>query len=88
MGIGCASTLVKTLAEVLNNHVPMEEALLPFTSNVADLLKLSQKGRLVQGKDADMVVLDQQHHITDVMARGRWHKRSGEMQILGTYETP
>ncbi|MDB9753824.1 beta-aspartyl-peptidase [Oceanospirillaceae bacterium] len=88
MGIGCASTLVKTLAEVLNNHVPMEEALLPFTSNVADLLKLSQKGRLVQGKDADMVVLDQQHNITDVMARGRWHKRSGEMQILGTYETP
>jgi beta-aspartyl-dipeptidase (metallo-type) len=55
---------------------------------VADLLKLSQKGRLVQGKDADMVVLDQQHNITDVMARGRWHKRSGEMQILGTYETP
>jgi beta-aspartyl-dipeptidase (metallo-type) len=64
----------------------MTEALAPFTSNVADLLKLSHKGRLQQGKDADMVVLDKQHTIRDVMARGRWHKRNGETQIFGTYE--
>ena len=65
----------------------MAEALAPFTSNVADLLKFSHKGRLQQGKDADMVVLDQHHNISDVMARGRWHKRHGQSQIFGTYET-
>jgi beta-aspartyl-dipeptidase (metallo-type) len=54
---------------------------------VADLLKFSHKGRLQQGKDADMVVLDQHHNISDVMARGRWHKRHGQSQIFGTYET-
>jgi len=86
MGVGCSSTLIKTLREILNNDVAMSDALAPFTSNVADLLKFSHKGRLQQGKDADMVVLNQHHEITDVMARGRWHKRNGQTQIFGTYE--
>ena len=92
IGVGRSSTLVETLREVLNHQVPhapqvsMAEALAPFTSNVADLLKLSHKGRLQQGKDADMVVLDKDYNICDVMARGRWHKRHGKTQIFGTYE--
>jgi len=92
IGVGRSSTLVETLREVLNHQAPhasqvsMTEALAPFTSNVADLLKLSHKGRLQQGNDADMVVLDKDHSIRDVMARGRWHKRHGKTQIFGTYE--
>lgn len=86
MGVGCASTLIETLADILKQQVPMAEALLPFTSNVADLLKFSHKGRLKQGHDADMVVLDQHQAISDVMALGRWHKRHGQSQIFGTYE--
>ena len=92
IGVGRSSTLVETLREVLNHQVPhapqvsMAEALAPFTSNVADLLKLSHKGRLQQGNDADMVVLDKDYNICDVMARGRWHKRHGKTQIFGTYE--
>jgi len=86
MGVGCSSTLSETLREILSHKVPMAQALAPFTTNVADLLKLSHKGRLQQGKDADMVVLDKHNNITDVMARGRWHKRHGQTQIFGTYE--
>jgi beta-aspartyl-dipeptidase (metallo-type) len=95
MGVGHSSTLIEALREILNHevshssqvpHASMTEALAPFTSNVADLLKLSHKGRLQQGKDADMVVLDKDHNICDVMARGRWHKRHGKTQIFGTYE--
>ena len=86
MGVGCSSTVSETLREILSHKVPMAQALAPFTTNVADLLKLSHKGRLQQGKDADMVVLDKHNNITDVMARGRWHKRHGQTQIFGTYE--
>jgi beta-aspartyl-dipeptidase (metallo-type) len=86
MGVGCASTLPETFQDILQAGVPMSEALAPFTANVADLLKFSHKGRLQEGNDADMVVLDEQHKITDVMALGRWHKRQGATQIYGTYE--
>ena len=86
MGIGCTTTLLETLQELIQQDIPIQQALPVFTSNVADLLKLSRKGRLQNGFDADLLVLDENHNITDVMARGRWHVRSGKTQILGSYE--
>jgi len=88
VGIGCPTTLVATLQELtLQCNVPLHQALPVFTSNVAELLKLPRKGHLQQGHDADMIVLDQKHNITDVMARGRWHVRSGKPRILGNFES-
>ena len=86
VGIGCPSTLIETLQELVQNNVSIHQALPVFTSNVADLLRLENKGRLHQGFDADMIVLDDGHNITDVMARGRWHVRNSSPQIMGKYE--
>ena len=64
----------------------METVLPPFTSNVADLFRLTDKGRIQVGADADLVVLDADNEITDVMAMGRWHVRQGRPIIQGTFE--
>ena len=83
---GRSSLLVETLQDLLAAGVPLETALPAFTSNVAELLRLHQKGRLAAGMDADLVVLDDQNGIRDVMARGAWHRQFGKQQLLGSFE--
>ena len=36
--------------------------------------------------DADLVVLDEDHRVLHVMARGRWHCRDGAPRLQGTFE--
>lgn len=86
LGVGTSSTLPETLQDIIAQEVTLDEVLPIFTSNVADLLRLSKKGRLEKGKDADLIILDENCQIRDVMARGQWHVREGEAKILGTYE--
>ena len=57
-----------------------------LTSNVAQLLRLTNKGQIAKGFDADLIVLDQHLQISDVMALGVWHKRQGKVIIKGTFE--
>ena len=86
IGTGTSSTLPETLKELVERDVAMQDALPAFTSNVADLLKLTNKGRLKKGKDADIVILNDKLEVCDVMARGRWHVKNGVAVIKGTYE--
>lgn len=85
-GIGLSDTLPETLAALVGMGVPLAEALAPFTSNVADLLKLRRKGRLGVHMDADLVVLDENLGVRHVMARGEWHVRNGQIARRGMYE--
>ncbi|NRB17835.1 MAG: beta-aspartyl-peptidase [Rhodobacteraceae bacterium] len=85
-GVGLSQTLPDTLAELVRAGVHLGEALAPLTSNVADLLKLRQKGRLAVGMDADILVLGKDLSVQDVMARGQWHVRDHKSVRLGTYE--
>jgi beta-aspartyl-dipeptidase (metallo-type) len=57
-----------------------------FTSNVANLLRLHQKGRIAVGTDADLVVLSDEHHVRDVLAGGRVVVRHGVPTVRGTFE--
>lgn len=86
IGVGVSQTLPDTLAELVRAGVPLAEALAPLTSNVADLLKLRQKGRLAIGMDADLLVLNGDLGIQDVMARGAWHVQDHQAVRLGAYE--
>lgn len=86
IGVGLSSTLPETLKDLVGRGVPIEKILPALTSNVADLLKLTGKGRLEKGKDADLVILDDKLDVRDVMARGRWHVNNGLALIKGTYE--
>jgi beta-aspartyl-dipeptidase (metallo-type) len=86
MEVGRPSTLLATIRSLLERGHALEKILPPFTSNVADLLRLSGKGRIESGANADLVVLDDRHAIRDVMARGVWHLRQGKVAIRGTFE--
>jgi len=86
MGIGDSQTLHDTLKQLLNEGIALDAILPSMTSNVADLLRLKAKGRLSAGQDADLLVLDDEHNIQHVMARGRWHVREYQPLIRGTYE--
>ncbi len=86
MEIGSPGAMAATLAALLGSGQPLERVLPAFTGNVARLLQLERKGRLIEGADADLVVLDRQGRVTDVMARGRWHVRAGQPVVRGTFE--
>jgi beta-aspartyl-dipeptidase (metallo-type) len=77
------SEMVDTV--VLENF-PLEKALKVVSSNVARILKLTNKGSLEIGKDADLVILDKDYRISDVIARGRLMTRNYERIKKGIYE--
>ncbi|MFN9089702.1 MAG: beta-aspartyl-peptidase [Gemmatimonadaceae bacterium] len=86
MGVGDAGSLLATVRTLVARGLPLEAVLPAFTSNAADLLRLPGKGRLTVGADADLVVLDDTLHVTEVMARGAWQVRRGAAVRRGTFE--
>lgn len=88
MEVGDPGALIACVRSLLAGGRTLEEVLPPFTANVADLLRLPGKGRLVVGASADLVVLDARGAVRDVMANGVWHLRGGEVARRGTFEIP
>ena len=86
MDVGRPSDMAGALQTLLARGVPLEDVLPIFTSNVAALLRLPRKGRIAVGADADLVVLDANHRIRDVFARGRPFVRDGEPVVTGMFE--
>jgi beta-aspartyl-dipeptidase (metallo-type) len=86
MDMGRPASLIETLAGLVECGQPLERVLAAFTSNPARLLRLSRKGHLGPGADADLVVLDERGGAAEVMARGRWHVRGGRVVVRGTFE--
>jgi beta-aspartyl-dipeptidase (metallo-type) len=86
MDIGSPASLAATLKRLLEKGVPLESALPAFTSNVARLLRLHDKGYIDVNGSADFVVLDDGHRISDVMVGGVWHVKDGKQEIAGTFE--
>jgi beta-aspartyl-dipeptidase (metallo-type) len=71
MAVGDPRTLFAELVDTLTREgVSLERALPSVTSNPARVLKLARKGRLAEGMDADVVLLDTAHHIRHVLSGG------------------
>jgi len=86
-GIGMVSTLIETFrAIVASGTLPLTEALRLFTSNPADILGLSGKGRIEEGLDADILILDGDLNVDKVFARGRLMVDEGRAVVKGTFE--
>lgn len=88
-GIGVAGfeSLLNTLQQLVSeHHLPLEEALLPLTRNVAEFLGFAHKGQLAPGCDADFLVLDEELNIREVWAKGRQMVRDNRAIVKGTFE--
>ena len=86
MDIGRPQSLAQTLADLLAAGLPLDSVLPAFTSNVADILRLHDRGRIRADASADLVVLDDSNRVSDVMISGTWHVRGGEQQVFGQFE--
>ena len=86
MDIGAPESLQTTLKELLARGQPLERVLPAFTSNPAQLLRLENKGRIAQGADADLLILNEDNDVSEVMISGRWFVRDGHAVIRGTFE--
>jgi len=86
MDVGSAGALLATLREALGRGLSLEQALPAFTSNPAKLLRLSVKGVIARGADADLVALDEQCATHTVLVRGEVVVEGGEAVRRGTFE--
>src|SRR5207253_766918 len=79
--INSPQTLFEQLRScVLEHNFPLEQSLALATANTAAVLKLSDKGQLEVGRDADALVLHKDSlQIKDVIAKGRCLVREGQL---------
>ncbi len=88
VGIGRVTSLFDQVKDaVKEDGVPLEKALKVITSNPAELLKLKNKGRILKGYDADLVLLDKDTlEIDTVIAKGRLMLQGKRVLVYGTFE--
>lgn len=88
LGICSVETLFREVRDaVLEENIPLGEALKVITSNAAEILKLKSKGSIEKGKDADLVLLDKATlNIHSVMAKGVFHIENNKVIVKGTFE--
>lgn len=71
---------------VLEEGLELEKALAVLTSNVADILRLKGKGRIVAQNDADLVLIDNDFNIQHLCAMGTMMIKNQTMLTKGAYE--
>jgi beta-aspartyl-dipeptidase (metallo-type) len=85
--IGQVSSLFEAVQDaVLSEGIPLEAAIRVITANPAAVLKLSQKGRIEAGRDADLVLLDDSLEIDTVIAMGKVMVENKLPVVKGTFE--
>lgn len=87
LGVGSVDVLWRDIREsVIHSGIHLEVALRTITSNVANVLRLRNKGLIRVGYDADLVVLDEDLQVESVWAMGKCMIFNKQPKILGTYE--
>ncbi len=86
MDIGDPVTLLEAIQQLLKEGEPLEAVLPVFTSNVARVLALSQKGRVEVGRDADLVALSPEGELRHLWAGGKLMVHYGEVVSPGPFE--
>ena len=72
---------------ILKEKVDITQALRTVTANPAALLKLTRKGRIAVGCDADLVLVREEDlQIHTVLAKGRRMVQNGASVRKGTFE--
>lgn len=86
MGVGTSATLLRTVRSLVDRGVELDLALSTCTLNVARLFRLSGKGQLAVGADADLVLLDSDLGVEGLIVGGRWFVRNGAAVVRGPFE--
>lgn len=85
LAVGLINCNKETIGE-LAKDLGLETALSFMTTNVAHALNLTEKGAIVPGADADMLVVDDAFEPQWVFMRGRIAMREGELLMKGAFE--
>ena len=89
IGVGVAnqkSMLTEIQDAVLEEKIALSDAVQIVSTNVARAYKLKNKGNVVVGFDADLVVLDKDLAIQQVWAKGQLMVDNGAPIVFGTFE--
>jgi beta-aspartyl-dipeptidase (metallo-type) len=88
LGVGKPDNILKEIQNcVLEQKIPLETVLRAVTCNPARILKLTAKGRIEPGYDADICLLDQSTlQLNTVFAKGKCMVSEGKPVVYGTFE--
>jgi len=85
--IATQRTLFKKFRSLVRRTIlTLEQAAQLFAANPARFYKLHQKGEIKEGRDADVILLDQDLNLTDVIAKGRIMMTGGKLLAKGTFK--
>ena len=77
---------LRLLREAMARGLALEAVLPAVTSNPAKLLRLTRKGTIAVGHDADLLLLDANGAVHTLLVRGEIHVRDGAPVLRGTFE--
>jgi len=88
IGVSSVENLYQQLVTLVRDYgYPLEEVLPCLTSNVARALEIdAHKGYIRAGKDADLLLVNNEWQIDTVIARGQIMMKDKEVLVKGTYE--
>ena len=88
LGVGSVKSLYREVKDsILKDGVDFGHAISVITSNVADNLKFFHKGRIVEGRDGDIVIIDSESlDIEYVLAMGKEMVSEGKVIVKGVFE--
>ena len=88
MTVASVLSLHKEFVDIIKEEqISIEDAVRVTSTNIAEHLKLDQKGEITIGKDADLLVLDKDSlHIKHVLAKGQILMENEKIMKFGTFE--
>lgn len=88
LGVGKPDSILKEIQNcVLDQKLPLDVVIQAVTANPARILKLTSKGRIDKGFDADLCLLDKETlQLDTVICKGRIMVSDGKPVVFGEFE--
>ncbi len=87
LAIADIESLHQEVKDLVKSGHPLDQVLKTVTVNPAGRVGIAdRKGSIEEGKDADLVLFDDQFDVHTVMAKGRVMVAEGQVQVRGTFE--
>jgi beta-aspartyl-dipeptidase (metallo-type) len=79
--------LLEEFVKIISSGIPLESAIRITSTNVADHLCLFSKGRIREGKDADIILFDENSlSIQSMVVKGEISIANGQLKKKGIFE--